>query len=109
MINIYEELLRGTKAKIKAIECHYEGDEKEADKWDKVVQSVNEYIFGINKPKDYRADNPENILFEMDRSFENLCASLEEVGIASPKKLTVFEFYQRVDYFETKRRNSKNE
>ncbi len=69
---------------------------------------VDRYIIEMNYPKDFRSSNPDNILNEMDIAFENVVSALEEVGVNYPKKLTVFEFNQRVQYFESKRKPGKN-
>lgn len=43
----------------------------------------------------------------MEKGFETLCASLEDLGVADPKRLTVFEFYARVEYFKNKNKEKK--
>lgn len=57
----------------------------------------------MNEPKDFKANSPDNILNEMDISFENVCTALEEAGVNNPKKLTVFEFQSKIIYFESKK------
>ena len=43
----------------------------------------------------------------IDRSFENLCAALEELGVNMPHKLTVFKFYSKFRYFKEKYKPKK--
>lgn len=64
----------------------------------------------LNEPKDFRSDNPDNVLKETDIAFENACAALNETGIADPKNLTQFEFIQRLEYYNEKnKRKNKGE
>ncbi len=60
----------------------------------------------MNRPKDFRVANADNILKDMDIAFEDVCAAMEEAGVNNPKKLSVFEFNQRIEYFNKKK--SKN-
>lgn len=69
----------------------------------RVIDSVDEYLFQLSAPQEFNFSSENNILRELDLSFENLCACLEEAGIKEPKNLTVFELNQRVDYFEKKK------
>lgn len=43
----------------------------------------------------------------MDLEFETLCAALESNGVLNPKKLSVFEFNAKIDYFEKKTSKEK--
>lgn len=38
----------------------------------------------------------------MDLEHESVCAHLENNGVQNPKKLTVFEFQAKLDFFEKK-------
>jgi hypothetical protein len=58
----------------------------------------------LNPPREFHDSSPDSILKEMDVSFENLCASLEECGVNHPKELTTFEFRQRINYFQSKKK-----
>jgi hypothetical protein len=37
-----------------------------------------------------------------EREFELMCGSMEEAGVKDIDKMTVFEFYSRVIYFDKK-------
>lgn len=81
----------------------FEGNQEDKEKYEKVVRSIDEYLIQLNRPKDFKLDNPENVLNNLDISFENLIAVLEESNVSNPKNLTVFEFYQRLQYYESKK------
>jgi len=67
-----------------------------------VCEQIDKYLTAINPPRDFNQSNHESILNEIDLSFERLCSSLEEAGVQQPKKMSVFEFNQRVDYYKEK-------
>lgn len=64
-------------------------------------------MISLNPPKDFKFNNPENHLNQLDDSFESLCASMEEAGIKDPEKLTVFKFKKRIQYFKAKAQKKK--
>jgi hypothetical protein len=51
---------------------------------------------------------PSNVLRTAEMSFEAICTTLSENGVMEPKKLSEFEFYSRLQYFEKKFKNGSN-
>jgi len=45
----------------------------------------------MNEPKDFKANSPDNILNEMDISFENVCTALEEAGVLKSSQYLNFK------------------
>jgi hypothetical protein len=54
------------------------------------------------RPQHFYTEDPDNDVTKLELSFENICASLEEAGIAQPHKLSTFKFYSRIQYFKKK-------
>lgn len=90
---------------IDSIIADFNGKKEDSDRHKKVVESIDDYLLSLNPPNDFSANSPNNIIRDMELSFEKLCASMEEAGINSPKTLTVFEFYSRIDFFESKKKS----
>jgi len=84
------------------------GDEEKAKAYLKEVDVIDKYFLILSKPNDFNTANSDNIINTIDKSFEQLCASLEESGVQSPKKMTTFEFNQRVDYYQEKAKKIKD-
>ena len=82
------------------IVADFEGGDSE--KYEKVVRSIDDHLMSMNEPGNFADGSSENVMLQMDLSFERLCTSIEEAGIKEPKKLTVFEFNSKLDYFEAK-------
>lgn len=73
----------------------------------KVIEAIDKYLIEMNLPRDFRASNPDNVLKEIDMAYENVCAAMEGSGIVSPKKLSQFEFLQRMEYLQKKNKRGK--
>lgn len=54
------------------------------------------------RPKNFDNQDKENHVAGLERNFENLCVSLEDLGVPNPRKLTTFEFYSRIVYYKKK-------
>jgi hypothetical protein len=64
----------------------------------------------LNPPKDFTPNNPENVIVQLDKSFENICSALTDAGVQDPKKLSLLEFYSRIEHLEQKHKErSKRE
>ncbi len=48
-------------------------------------------------------DSHHNVIIQYHLSFEELCVALMANGIPTPKRMTVFEFYSALKYFEAKK------
>lgn len=100
--NALSELKAQTLALINSIKADHEGDKEEKEKNDKIVASIEDFILSMVPPNSFKEDDTNNIIHHMEISFEKLCASMEEAGIHDPKRLTAFEFYSRMEYFQSK-------
>ena len=65
------------------------------------MKDVCEYFMEANKPRNFNPRSSGSVVVEFDKSFENMCSSMQESGI-TPDSLTVFEFYSKIEYFEKK-------
>jgi hypothetical protein len=70
----------------------------------KLIEQINEYQINLLRPRNFDTTDPENYLKTLDVSFENLCTSLEELGVTSPHELSVFRFYSKFAYFKKRKR-----
>lgn len=68
---------------------------------------IKDYFTGTIQPKNFDPFNPGNDLMKHEKDFESVCSSLEEAGIKDAKRMTVFEFYSRLEYFEKKGTKNK--
>ncbi len=73
-----------------------------SDEIRRLIADINEYQISMIRPKNFDSTDPENIIRMMETSFENVCTSLEELGVVSPHLLPVFSFYSKIAYFEKK-------
>ncbi len=74
---------------------------------EKEIAKSDRYFISLNPPEEFRSYEPDNIINRMDIHFENVCASMEEAGVMAPKKLSTFEFKQRVEFLNKKAAKSK--
>jgi hypothetical protein len=58
-------------------------------------------------PKNFDSTDADNYIKRLELSFETLCASMEDLGVKAPHELSVFQFYNRLVYFEKKKLNQK--
>ena len=82
----------------------HSGDAEGAKKQQKIIGAVDRHLIELNRPYDFRTDNPESILKEMDMSFEDTYSAMEEAGVSNPKKMSVFEYHAKIQYFNKKRK-----
>lgn len=57
-------------------------------------------------PRNMDGADPDNILIKQKREFEAICAGMKTQGIADPKKLTIFEFFSTIEYFESRKKKT---
>ncbi len=67
---------------------------------EKAIKTTNEYLIDLNPPKNLSKGNSD--IVKMEKGFEKLVIHMEEMGVYNPKKLSVYEFYSRVDFLESK-------
>lgn len=106
-MDVYDDVKRKTNATFDWIINTFKGES--TDKQDKIIDTINRYLASLNPPQEFRETDPKSILKDIEISFENACAALQESGIPNPKKLTVFEFEQRVDFFSKRNKSNNNQ
>lgn len=68
----------------------------------KKLQAINEYLAEVLAPKNFDPDDTGNAIINQEKNFEKICAALEELGVYNPGKLTVYKFYNKIEYFKNK-------
>lgn len=68
----------------------------------RLINDILEYQLAMMSPRNFDTQDENNIIKAMEISFENVCTTLEELGISDPYNLTVFSFYSKIAYFEKK-------
>ena len=58
-------------------------------------------------PKNFDSKDPDNHVNDLEKSFENVCTSMQELGIPDVHELTVFQFYSKIRYFKKKQAEQK--
>lgn len=72
----------------------------------KEKKEYENYILEETRPKCFDHRNRNNAIVANEKSYETLKALIEENG-TDTKNLTVFEFYNRVEYLNKKNGNNK--
>jgi hypothetical protein len=54
----------------------------------------------MQAPKCFDPGSDQNVLIQADASFEDVCTVMQENGVTEPKKLTEYEFYAKLKYYE---------
>lgn len=68
----------------------------------RVIDSVDNYLFELYAPREFNIKSENNVLVDLDDSFEQMLSALEDAGVLNPKKLSVYEINKRIIYFEKK-------
>lgn len=76
------------------------------EKYIKIIQRVTDFQVSLLSPKNFDPSDSNNYISLVEKSFENLCTTLEEWGIVQPHRLTVFQFYSKIRYFKEKKSKS---
>lgn len=87
----------------------YDGNSEGAEVQKKVIKIVDNYLLSLQKPKEFRSSKENNYLNQKDLAFEEVVALMEEMGVRSPKKLSVFEFQQRIEHYRKKKKPYKKD
>lgn len=70
------------------------------------MRLICEYFLDQSKPQVFNPHDSHNVILEHDKSFEAVLISLSENGI-NTEKLTIFEFYTRIEFLEKKYQKQK--
>lgn len=96
-VNYYAEIKRRALLQIKLIKDGHNEDVRKA------IMLIDQYRADMIAPKNLNEDNPDNYIKTIDISFENICTSMEELGIVNPRNLTVFQFNSKIAYFKKRK------
>lgn len=72
-----------------------------------LIKQIDDWQLSLMAPKNFDSTDTDNYIKRIELSFENLCTSMEDLGVEKPWDLSVFQFYTRLTYFEKKRLNQK--
>lgn len=86
------------------LKCELYEKGKVSEEWN----DIQEYFLMMSKPLVFNPYESENVLRSAERIFEEIVSTMQEQGITEPKKLSEFEFYSRLMYFEKKFKNGKS-
>jgi hypothetical protein len=73
-----------------------------------IIKSIDDFLIGQNEVANFDLSDTSNSIRKMELGFYNLISSLESNGVTNAKDLTVFELYQRIDYYEEVNRKHRN-
>ena len=76
---------------------------------EQMIRSITAWQLDLIAPKNFETADPDNYVKRIELSFENVCTALEELGVKDPAELTVFQFYNKVVYFEKKKTKQQTE
>lgn len=68
----------------------------------KELERLETYFLDHQRPLKFNPYEADNVVLERELSFEEVCAIMEENGVAQPKKLTEWEFYSRLVYYQNR-------
>lgn len=95
-MNFYENVRRKLLAEI---------DFLLRDNLDSLEESkkIDLLIAEMISPKNFTNTDPHNVVLTQKKAFDDLCTILESHGCVAPKKLTVFEYYSKLKFYEKKK------
>lgn len=82
------------------IRCRVLEDLSEEDR--KQMDLLHAYFSDNTKPMKFNPFEPENILSVSEMQFEDMVATMEDQGVSTAKKLTEYEFYTRIKFYQKK-------
>lgn len=76
----------------------------EDDEIQKQLFEIANYFIEMNKPLVFNPNNKDNAVIKNEKRFLSVLNSMQEVGLKT-ENLSTFEFYNKIDYLETKYKN----
>lgn len=64
------------------------------------------YIIDMNPPQNLNGQDSQSIILKQQKSFANVCISLEKNGCIKPKEETMYDFYSRIVYYSKKKQSA---
>jgi hypothetical protein len=71
-------------------------------KHDDMLADIQAFFLEQSAPMCFNPYEEKNILRSSEMIFEDLCSVIEEQGVINPKRLSEFEFYSKLRYYEKK-------
>lgn len=65
-----------------------------------MIKAIDAFLISENESMNFDLDMDNNIVHQQEMSMYNIIASLENNGVSNAKQLTVFELYQRIEYYK---------
>lgn len=100
--NFYMEMIRKAR-----LQCQLIKGVTDRDNTLRLIRDIELWQLNLMAPKNFDSTNVDNHIKKIELSFESLCTSVEELGVANPGALSVFQFYVKLTYFEKKRLRQK--
>jgi hypothetical protein len=66
---------------------------------------LEEFFLTSAKPLVFNPYETSNVLRTSELTFEEICTTMQEQGVTDPKKLTEYEFYSKLSFYEKKFKN----
>jgi hypothetical protein len=66
------------------------------------MDQLYDYFLERAKPQKFNPFEPDNVLTVSEMQFEEMIATMEDQGVSSAKRLTEFEFYTRIKFYQKK-------
>lgn len=68
----------------------------------RIIEEVDRWLLEAARPDSFTDGDPENVLTQLQRGFESLCAVLAENGTPDAGNLPLFQFQARIDWLQKK-------
>lgn len=65
-----------------------------------MIKAIDAFLISENESMSFDLDTDTNIVHQQEIGMYNIIASLENNGVSNAKELTVFELYQRIEYYK---------
>jgi hypothetical protein len=72
------------------------------------LEVLQRYFLDQDKPNKFDPYDQDNVLMTGELNFEDVCNTMEDQGSFSPKKLTEFEFYNKLQFYKKKFKTQKD-
>jgi hypothetical protein len=95
----YQKLVQRAFLQIEDALSTDEDREKAEDRYNK-LNTFNNFLLDQVKPLNFDGEDSSNAQVNQQNSFASVCASLEELGVIEPDKLTAYKFYSKVSYYK---------
>lgn len=74
----------------------------------KAYEAITKYFIDQQSPNKFDPYDNDNILMSNEVAFEDVINTMEDQGSFNPKKLTEFEFYNKLQFYRKKFKTMKD-